>query len=170
MEIRNTTTLEELLTELPELEESLTDLLPGYEDLRQAPLKDSVRKILTMERIAVMNRMDVSTLLKQVREKTGQPSEEGVTEAIAFETSDPEWIKGSPIESLDGVEMLERGEHPVGAIEQKMQAAQKGDFILLKTNFPPQPLIEAMQQQNYRVYSRKDLTNGELFLTFILKE
>jgi len=51
-----------------------------------------------------------------------------------------------------------------------MQAAQKGDFILLKTNFPPQPLIEAMQQQNYRVYSRKDLTNGELFLTFILKE
>ncbi len=170
MEIRNTTTLEELLVQSPELEENLADLLPGYDDVKNEALRAGIRKILTIERIAIINQTDVFALVKQLQEKTGRLLAEEATAAIEFADSDPEWIKEKPLEIVDGVEMLNRGEHPVGTIGQKMQAANNGDFLLLKTNFHPQPLVEAMQQEGYRVFSRSELNNEKLFLTFILKE
>ncbi|NOY76576.1 MAG: hypothetical protein GXO76_01770 [Calditrichaeota bacterium] len=169
MEIRNTTTLDELISHSPELEGFLETFVPGYTDVKQIPLKASVRKILTVERMALMKQTDVAAFVRLLQEKTGDLPADEPEKSIEFEASDPEWIKGVPLKVIDGVEMLNRGEHPVGSIGQMMQNAPKGEFVLLTTNFSPQPLIDAMQQQGYEVYSREDLLRKGLFLTFILK-
>jgi len=169
MTITNTTTLDELINHSPELADFLETVIPGYADVKQAPLKASVQKILTVERIALLNQMDVAAFVKQLQEKTGELPVEEPEDPIEFGPSDPEWIRRKPLHVVDGIEMLNRGEHPVGLLGQMMQKVNTGDFVLLTTNFSPQPLIDAMQQQGYEVYSREDLRRKGLFLTFILK-
>ncbi len=169
MEIRNTTTLNDLFSESPELEEFVANLVQDYSKVEQPELKESIRNILTVERVALLGELDVNELIRQLNEKIGAVSKEN-SEEIKFVPDDPEWVRGTPVEVVDGVDMLNRGLHPVGTLTEIMEKAMPGNFVLLTTNFLPKPLIDAMEQLGHEVYSRKDVTREELFLTFVLKK
>ncbi len=170
MEILNTSTLDELFAQSPELEQFVAELVPEYSRVQQPELKNSVQKILTVERLALLSGKDVNALIRQLKEKTGMSAEAAPEAEIEFGPNDPAWITGTPVEIVDGVEMLNRGLHPVGTLGEILEKAAPGEFVLLTTNFLPKPLIDAMEQQGHEVYSRKDLTREELFLTFVRKK
>jgi uncharacterized protein (DUF2249 family) len=83
---------------------------------------------------------------------------------IPRQASDPDWIAGEPQYTVNGTELLQRGEVPLGRVNELLGKLEAGRYILLVTNFEPTPIIEAMQKQNRRVFHQ---SAGSQTLTFI---
>lgn len=170
MKIKNSTPLISLFTEYPQLEEIITDYLPELLNLEQAQLRDQVLAHTTIEHIALKAGQEPSQVIVKLKKAAGiaddisQPDSETI-----FSSPDPDWVRGVPKHKIDGVAMLSRGDHPLDLVKNNLNLMAPGEVILLTTNFHPQPMIDAMLQQGAEVYSRSDLQNGDLHLTFIKK-
>jgi hypothetical protein len=168
MIIKNTTNLESLLKEYPQVAFTLSALIPEYGSLEQSQLKNTVLSITTIEHLAQKTDREVSDLIADLNSLVGNQSKTVTEEeTIKYEPDDPDWIKQDPLHYVDGVELLSTGVHPLSVIQDFLKEMSPGDTILLKTNFPPQPMIEAMQEAGAEIYNRKDLIDNDLFLTFI---
>jgi hypothetical protein len=171
MNINASTRLFDLLAEYPKLEEKIVGIAPPFAKLKTPVLRRTVGKLATLEKVAMMGDLDVNQFLNTLRREVGQP-ELGSETKIEIEPrdGDPEWIKGQPVEIVDGSEMLNRGVHPLNHINEVMQSLGSGQFILLKTNFRPLPLFEAMEKQNYAVHSVADAQDPGQHYTYIGKK
>jgi hypothetical protein len=122
----------------------------------------------TIEHLAQKTGREVSELIADLNNLAGiTPETVTGDETLKFKPDDPDWIKQDPHHFVDGVELLSTGEHPLSMIQELLQGMSPGEMILLKTNFPPQPMIEAMEKAGVDIYSRKDQIDNNLFLTFI---
>ena len=168
MIIKNTTKLGALLKEYPQLRMSIGAFLPDFGSLVQPQLKSTVLGITTIEHLAQKTGREVSDLIAELNSVVGvqsnPSSEEGFQE---FKSDDPDWTKNEPQHVVDGVELLSSGVHPLSVIQDLLKEMSPGAMILLKTNFPPQPMIEAMEEVGADIFSRMDLADSNLFLTFI---
>lgn len=170
MNITTTTKLFDLLAEYPELEEKIIGIAPPFKNLKNPVLRRTVGKLATLEKVALIGNLDVNGFLNNLRREVGQPEIGADSKTvIAWQDGDPEWIKGQPAEEVDGVEMLSRGVHPLGHINELMQKLKKDEFVLLTTNFKPLPLIEAMEKQSYTVFTKTDKQHPDQHFTFIRK-
>lgn len=168
MKIKNTTKLQSLLKEYPQLKMTIASILPEFGSLEQPHLKDTVLSITTLEHLAQKAGREVSELIADLNNFVGiQPDREAGEEPLEFTSDDPDWIKKNPRHVVDGVELLSTGEHPLPVIQGLIREMSPGEMILLKTNFPPQPMVEAMEEAGAEIYSRKNQSDSNLFLTFI---
>ncbi|MBL7033541.1 MAG: DUF1858 domain-containing protein [Candidatus Delongbacteria bacterium] len=167
MEIQQTTKLFALFAEYPELEEKVMQMAPVFRNLKNPVLRRTVGKLATVEKVALIGKLDPGTFLNTLRREAGLPPVEELPEMEVITPSDaPTWAAGEPIQVVNGTAMLETGVHPLGLINQLLQEAVPGEFILLQTNFAPLPLIEAMEKQEYQVFHAEDA--GE-HLTYVRK-
>lgn len=67
------------------------------------------------------------------------------------------------------MELLARGEVPLSAANEALEKMSAGQILLLVTNFEPVPILEAMRQQNRRVFSKPNADQPGEFVTFIGK-
>ncbi|MBD3226004.1 MAG: DUF1858 domain-containing protein [Caldithrix sp.] len=171
MNIQPNTKLFDVLEAYPHLEEKIMSLAPPFKNLKNPVLRKTVGKLATLEKAARIGEIDVTEFVNTLRREIGEPEMSNVQEepSITWQKGEPEWIKGQPFDIIDGIVMLSQGEHPLGKINQLMQSADAGQFVLLKTNFQPIPLIEEMQKQNYEVFHKIDPQNQEQHFTFIKK-
>jgi len=170
LEINKFTKLEEIFKTYPQTEETLKSLSPLYKNLENPILRRTVTKIATLEKVASVSGLDVYDVVNVLRQSVGQPPLETEQESQEeLNTDVPDWAKGKPELIIDGVEMLNRGEHPLGLAMQTMQKLEPGQFILLKTNFEPAPLIEQMINAGYKVHHSVNKNNAQERLTFIGK-
>ena len=168
MTIKNTTKLGALLEEYPPLKMSITAILPDFAFLEQPHLRDTVLSITTVEHLAQKSGREVAGLVADLSSLVGiQSDQETKVETLQFKPDDPDWIKQKPRHVVDGVELLTTGEHPLSVIQDLLKDLSPGETILLTTNFPPQPMIEAMEEAGADTYSRNNMTDSNLFLTFI---
>lgn len=170
MNITSTTKIGDLLAEYPALEEKIIRIAPPFKNLKNPVLRKTVGKLATLEKAAQIGHLDVSEFVNMLRKEVGQDKIE--TEAsitINWQEGEPEWIKEQPADIIDGTEMLGRGEHPLSKINEIMKNLEQDQFVLLKTNFKPIPLIEAMEKQNYKVFHKTDNKNTDQNYTFIRK-
>jgi len=79
--------------------------------------------------------------------------------------NDPAWLAGEPQFIVNGSELLQRGEVPLGRVNELLGKLEAGRYLLLVTNFEPTPIIEAMQKQNRTVFHK--LADDAQHLTFI---
>lgn len=171
MDINASTRLFDLLAEYPNLEEKIVGIAPPFAKLKNPVLRRTVGKLATLEKVAMMGDLDVNQFLNTLRREVGQPEARQETKIeIERREGDPEWVKGQPADIIDGTEMLNRGEHPLNHINEVMRSLGSGQFILLKTNFPPLPLFEAMEKQNYTVHSTTDAQDANQHFTYIGKK
>lgn len=109
-----------------------------------------------LERVAQIGGMDVGKLVNTLRRAVGQ-EELGAQPAanpivnISRGPSDPDWVAGEPQFTVNGTEMLERGEAPLGRVNELLGQLSPGRFLVLITNFEPTPILDAMQKQNRSV-------------------
>ena len=170
MIIKNTTKLGALLKEYPQLGMSIAAILPDFGSLEQPHLKEAVLSITTIEHLAGKIGREVSDLIGDFNSVIGiQAQNDKEKGTIEFLADDPDWTKQKPRHIVDGVELLTQGEHPLGAIQATMEKMSLGEIILLKTNFPPEPMIEALNNAGVTNYSRKDARDENLNFTFIQK-
>jgi len=170
MNITSNTKIADLLAEYPALEEKIIGIAPPFKNLKNPILRKTVGKLATLEKAAQIGNLDVGQFVNMLRKEVGQETTETEVKVnVTWREGEPEWIKGQPVQIIDGTEMLNRGEHPLSKINETMKNLEQNQSVLLKTNFKPIPLIEAMEKQNYNVYSKTDDNHTDQHFTFIRK-
>jgi len=159
-----------LLQTYPGLEDRIIGMAPPFKNLKNPLLRRTVGKIATLEKIAQIGNIDAGEFVNSLRLEVGLPELAG--ESITapkpeWDAADPEWIKGEPKVTVNGTEMLSRGEHPLAFVNEQMRNLEGGQYLLLHTNFKPLPLIDAMQKQGYLVFNKADAKNPDQHYTFI---
>ncbi|MFO7653603.1 MAG: DUF1858 domain-containing protein [Candidatus Krumholzibacteriia bacterium] len=76
------------------------------------------------------------------------PSELGPTAAP------PAWARDEPVEVLHVDDMLARGEHPLGRVQKLLRGVAPDRYILLRSSFRPEPLIEAVGEAGHETHCR----------------
>jgi len=172
MEITSKSKLFDVLEAYPALEAQIINIAPPFQNLKNPVLRRTVGKIATLEKVAQISGMDAGKLVNTLRRAVGQ-SELGAEAAGSFAVEipsfadDPAWIAGEPQFSLNGMEMLQRGEVPLGRVNELLGQIEPGRFILLVTNFEPTPILEAMQKQNRKIFHKIHPNDLAQHLTFI---
>lgn len=164
MEITSQSKLFDVLEAYPSLESQIVNIAPPFKNLKNPVLRRTVGKLATLEQVAQIGGMNVSRLVNTLRRSVGQ--EELAAEPTANQAvdiprgvDDPEWIDGEPQFIINGTALLQRGEVPLGKVNELLGQLAQGRYILLVTNFEPSPILDAMQKQNRRVFHK--ITSGD---------
>ena len=172
MEITRQSKLFDVLEAYPSLEQQIVNIAPPFKNLTNPFLRRTVGKLATIEKVAQMGGMDAGMLVNTLRRAAGQeelpeepPKPSVVT--VPAEANDPEWIGVKPEYIVNGIELLRRGEVPLGRINELRALLSPGGVILLVTDFEPLPILEALQKQGRRVYHKRHPEQPGQYLTFI---
>jgi hypothetical protein len=157
MNIDKNTKLLDLLNEHPELEEYVISLAPPFKNLKNPILRKTIGRLATLEKAALMGGLKVNDFMNSIREKLGMEklidTDSDNSEGL---NSEPVWIKQSAAHTINGIEMLEQGIHPLNEVFRLMGEINHGEYVLLVTNFTPVPLIDAMEAKGYTVFTKED--------------
>lgn len=170
MEITSQSKLFDVLEAYPELEAQIINIAPPFQNLKNPVLRRTVGKIATLEKVAQVGGMDAGKLVNTLRRAVGQ-AEISAEAAASFTVeiprveNDPQWMAGEPQFTVNGSELLQRGEVPLGRVNELLGKLEAGRYLLLVTNFEPSPILDAMQKQNRTVFHKT--AAGEQHLTFI---
>lgn len=172
MEITLQSKLFDVLEAYPELEVQIINIAPPFQNLKNPVLRRTVGKIATLEKVAQVGGMDAGKLVNTLRRAVGQAelTEEAavnLTVEIPRVADDPAWIAGEPQFTVNGAELLQRGEVPLGRVNELLGKLEAGRYILLVTNFEPTPILDAMQKQNRKIFHKPNLNDPTQHLTFI---
>ncbi len=80
---------------------------------------------------------------------------------------DPDWVRGEPQFTVNGTELLARGEVPLNVVNDLLARLAPGGFLLLVTHFEPLPMIESIGKQNRRIHHKPDGQHPGQHLTYI---
>lgn len=172
MNITSKSKLLDVLTAYPTLEDQIVHIAPPFKNLKNPVLRKTVGSLATLETVAQIGGMDASRLVNTLRRFVGQDElSEETNPKVNVErlrsSADPDWIAGEPQFIVNGTELLERGEVPVGRVNELIGQLSPDRFILLLTNFEPSPIIGAMQKQNRKIFTKVSFENPNEHLTFI---
>lgn len=164
MNITSQCKLFDVIETYPFLEEQVMNIAPQFKNLKNPVLRRTVGKLATLAQVAQVAGMDVSRLVNTLRKAAGQEELVELPSAnldvnIPRAVDDPEWITGEPQFTINGTELLQRGEVPLGKVNELLGQLTPGRFILLVTNFEPTPILDAMMKQNRRVFHK--ITSGD---------
>lgn len=172
MEITSQTKLFDLLEAYPELESQIMNIAPPFQNLKNPVLRRTVGKLATLEKVAQVGGMEAGKLVNTLRRAVGL--EELGAEAVSSPVvevpraaDDPDWIAGEAQFTLDGAALLQRGEVPLGKVNELLGKLDAGRFLLLVTNFEPTPMLEALQKQNRKIFHKTHPADSGQHLTFI---
>lgn len=172
MEITSQTKLFDMLEAYPELEAQIIQIAPPFQNLKNPVLRRTVGKIATLEKVAQVGGLDVGNLVNTLRRAAGQPELSlAPTADLAVEiprlADDPPWIAGEPQYTVNGTEMLQRGQVPLGRVNELAGQLAPGRYLLLVTDFEPTPILDAMQKQNRPAFHKRNPAIEKQWLTFI---
>ncbi len=105
--------------------------------------------------------------MKQARQSSHKAEISQALNETPVNRMDPDWIRGDPEFVVDGTQLLAKGDVPLNRVNEQLQQLTQGRFLLLITDFEPQPMIEALGKQSRTVYHRLDSQNSGQHLTYI---
>jgi len=157
MIINENTKLLDLLNEHPELEEYIISLAPPFRNLKNPILRKTIGRLATLEKAAIMGGLKVNDFINSIRVKLGMEKViDTSSDNSAASNSEPEWIKQAAAHTVNGIEMLGQGIHPLNEVFRLMGEINPGEHVLLITNFTPVPLIDAMEAKGFTVFTQED--------------
>lgn len=172
MEITALSKLFDVLEAYPQLEAQIINIAPPFKNLTNPVLRRTVGKIATLAQVAQVGGMDPDRLVNTLRKAVGQQelgpqAETRLSVDIPHSVEDPDWTAGEPQFVVDGTTLLERGEVPLGKVNELLGQLAPGCCLLLVTNFEPTPILDAMQKQDRRVFHKVNPGDVSQHLTFI---
>lgn len=172
MDIHPRSKLMEVLEAYPALEEEIIRAAPAFQNLRNPLLRRTVGRLATLEQVARIGELAVNEFVNRLRRAAGLPAlaegQTGAPVAVAPpDESDPHWVRGEPQFTVNGTELLARGEVPLNVVNDLLPRLEPGRFLLLVTHFEPLPMIEAIAAQNRRIHHKTDAQHPSQHLTYI---
>ncbi len=148
-----------LLEAYPGIEEVLIQWSPAFSKLKNPILRRTVAKVATLEQAARIGGVPVRELVLKLRDATGQkdlgPIEES-SDIRGVSGEAPAWLNPKQVRKrIDADSMLERGVHPLGAVQESLVSLRAGEIVELTSAFRPEPLIQAMERGGLGVYSKQ---------------
>lgn len=172
MEINAKTKLHDLLTSYPQLEGKIIQAAPAFENLKNPVLRRTVGRVATVEKVVQIGGLDLTTFINLLRREVGQPELNPDVSVVAevhetVRTAEPEWIRSEIQFTVDGKELLAKGEVPVNRINELLPQLSGQGIILLITDFEPAPMIDALMKQKRQVHHLPDPQDPGRHLTYI---
>lgn len=172
MEITAQSKLFDLLEAYPELEAQIVKIASPFQNLKNPVLRRTVGKLASLAQVAEIGGMDAGKLVNTLRRATGQSelspeAAEKLIVEIPRQAHEPEWMAGEPQFTINGTELLQRGEVPLGRVNELLGKLETGRYLLLVTNFEPSPILEALQKQGRSVFQTSSPEDAQQHLTFI---
>lgn len=159
MEITAQTKLFDLLEAYPQLEAQIMNIAPPFQNLKNPVLRRTVGKLATLEKVAQVGGMETANLVNTLRRAVGlkefglEAASSPVVE-VPRAADDPDWMAGEPQFIVNGTELLQRGEVPLGRVNELLGKLEAGRYLLLVTNFEPTPMLEALHKQNRKIFHK----------------
>ena len=168
LEILPSTTVHELLTAYPDLEEKLIGIAPPFKKLRNPLLRKSVAKVATIKNISSVGHIPLDELVNKLREEVGQSKSNESYKDETYFASKPAWFSIDNIAiSIVEEEVGDKDKMTVVTVLREAKKLKKGEIIELITTFLPAPGIDNMKSKGYSVWTMKD--EGDTIRTFFLK-
>lgn len=173
MEITLLTRIGELLENHPQLEEVLVRYAPAFKKLRNPILRRTVARVTTVQKAASVAGIDARELLSALRRAAGQAdtpagigSDPG-TEQRQWSAPPARLNDAAPSAEFDADALLNAGEVPLSRVGQAARQLPHDGFIRVRSTFRPEPLLEALEKQGFRLHLR-EVADGR-FETIVLR-
>ncbi len=168
LEILPSTTVHELLTAYPELEDRLIGIAPPFKKLQNPLLRKSIAKVATIRNIASVGSIPLDELINKLREEVGHAKSNETYEDEAYFTSKPAWFSADKVSiSIVEEEVEDKDKMTVVTVLREAKKLKRGEIIELITTFLPAPGIDSMRSKGYSVWTMKD--EGNTIRTYFLK-
>lgn len=155
------TTIEELFSYFPEIQESFLKLFPEMANLENPALKEIIYKNTTIEQLSSKNNKNLAETINVLRSNLGLEQSE-------FLNDIPGWLdKLKVVNTLDARPIIMSGGHPIQEVITSVQSLAKGEVFKLITPFQPTPLIDMISSQGFKVFCEKE--NDTLYYTYFSK-
>jgi TusA-related sulfurtransferase len=168
LDILPSTTVHELLTAYPELEEKLIGIAPPFKKLQNPLLRRSIAKIATIKNISSVGNIPLEELINKLREEVGQSKSKESYEDETYFTTKPDWFSFERVSvSIVEEDVEDKDKMTVVTVLREAKKLKRGEIIELITTFLPAPGIDSMRAKGYSVWTVKDESNT--IRTYFLK-
>ncbi len=169
LQIRPSTKVAQLLDAYPELEDVLIEMAPPFKKLKNPLLRKSIAKVASLQQAAIAGRLDLSSMINQLRQAVGQAPIEA-TEAPKvkdyFGTA-PDWfVKSCVVNSIDD-RAGDSDEMAITRIVKAMKDLTEHEVVELTTTFLPAPGIDVARARGLLTWTVQE--QAELFRTFFTR-
>jgi hypothetical protein len=169
LEIQSSTKVAQLLDAYPELEEVLIRMAPPFKKLRNPILRKSVAKVATLKQAAIAGRLDLSSMINQLREAIGQ-APLGAMEAISEEHylgTAPSWFDQSCVASSIDDRSGDSDEMAINRILRALRDLNIRQVVELTTSFLPAPGIDVARNKGLLTWTVRE--EEELYKTYFTR-
>jgi ABC-type glutathione transport system ATPase component len=163
-QIRPSTKVADLLDAYPELEEILINMAPPFKKLKNPILRKSVAKVATLQQAAIVGRVDVSSMIDQLRQAVGLAPIEA-TETPSPSVDDylgtaPDWFEKSCVSTSIDDRAGDSDEMAITRITKSLKDLAEHQVIELTTTFLPAPGIDVARARGIRLLHTFRLRSG----------
>jgi len=166
LQIHPSTKVAQLLDAYPELEDVLIRMAPPFKKLKNPILRKSVAKVATLKQAAVAGRLDLSSMINQLREAVGQAALD-VTETISEEDylgTAPGWFNQSCVASSIDDRAGDSDEMAITRVLKALKELDQRQVVELTTTFLPAPGIDAARKKRLLTWTVRE--EEELYRTY----
>jgi hypothetical protein len=169
LQIHPSTKVAQLLDAYPELEDVLIRMAPPFKKLKNPILRKSVAKVATLKQAAVAGRLDLSSMINQLREAVGQAALD-VTETISEEDylgTAPGWFNQSCVASSIDDRAGDSDEMAITRVLKALKELDQRQVVELTTTFLPAPGIDAARKKRLLTWTVRE--EEELYRTYFTR-
>ena len=146
-----------LLEEYPEVEDTLLELAPTLEKLKNPALRETIAGLTDIRKAAEAGGVSMGEMIGKLRTAAGVEEAWNEGDQLMQDGSErPDWlIEANIVETLDARPMIEAGEHPMPQVMSGVQKLGEGKIFLLKAPFTPSPLIDKVRDAGNLAWSEQ---------------
>ena len=168
-EITMETKVSELLNDYPGMKETLIAINPKFKKLNNPVLRRTLARVASIKQAAIVGGMEPLDLLNRLRESVGQPPVDATGETVEVKSlqEKPAWASKEPKAILDANALLDAEKNPLAVANKALKELGEGEFIAIRSDFKPEPLIEEFEKAGHEVYCEQKGENE--FVTYVRK-
>jgi len=167
-EITLETKVADLINNYEGMKDFLIEINPKFEKLNNPILLRTIAKVAGVKQAAIVGGMEPLKLLNRLRKFVGQSQLNDENTVIKENEEVPSWIAQEPKMTLDANVMLDEDKNPLVELHQELKKLEKGEFLILSSDFRPEPLIEEFSKKGHKLYCQE--ISDEAFMTYIMKD
>jgi hypothetical protein len=169
LQIVPATKVGELLDAYPQLEEILVRMAPPFKKLKNPILRKSIAKVASLKQAAVVGRLELSSMINELREAVGQPPLEGgesISEQDYLGTV-PAWFSSTCVAATVDDRDGGSDEMAINRVVKELRDLNERQVVELLSTFVPAPGIDVARKRGMLTWTVKE--TEQLYKTYFTR-